>query len=346
MNGLLTIEPGVLALRCRQWSVVFSARALWAIPALLAGLAMLSLVALCAGPTWLSVFELRAALTGSGPTGLQLLVNELRLPRLIAGLLAGAALGCAGCLIQALSRNRLATPDILGVSDGAALGIFIGLIAGGTGLMGPWWSGPLGALGALCLLALAAGRIGPSLLIVGVGVASLLRALTELALARQELMHASALYSWSVGSLTGRGYEAALPLAAALLLLLPLASLLSHRLTLLGLGSDLARALGLPLRATQWQALLLAVLLAGLAVGVCGPIAFVALAAPYLATRLLGAIAPGGSALCGAMLVVLADALGRLVLHGAELPAGVVCNLLGGPFLLWLLLNEGEGKST
>ncbi|SHH53398.1 iron chelate uptake ABC transporter family permease subunit [Massilia sp. CF038] len=346
MIGLHAIEPGILAARGRHWSVILSTRALWTTPALLAALIVLSCIALCAGPTWLSCAELYAALTGTGPTGLQLLVNELRLPRIVAGVLAGAALGCAGCLIQALSRNRLATPDMLGVSDGAALGIFIGLAAGGTGLMGPWWVGPLGALGALALLALAAGRIGPSVLIVGVGVASLLRALTELALSRQELMHASALYTWSVGSLTGRGYAAALPLAAGLLLLLPLASMLSRRLALLGLGPDLASALGVPLRATQWQALFLAVILSGLAVGVCGPIAFVALAAPYIATRLQGGIAPAASAVSGAMLVLAADALGRIVLDGAELPAGVICNLLGGPFLLWLVLSERAGESN
>lgn len=306
-------------------------------------------IALCAGPTWITPFELQAALSGGGPAGLQLLVNELRLPRVVAGVLAGAALGSAGCLIQALSRNRLATPDVLGVSDGAAMGIFVGLIAGGTGLMGPWWSGPLGALAALALLVLAAGRMdsrGQTVLVVGIGVASLLRALTDLALSRQELMHASALYSWSVGSLTGRGYAAGAPLAAGLALLLPASLLLTRRLDVLRLGTDMAASLGVPVRRTQWQALLLAVLLAGLAVGVCGPMAFIALAAPYIATRLTGAIALPCAALAGALLVVAADALGRVVLNGAELPAGVICNLLGGPFLLWLLLNERSGESN
>lgn len=308
-------------------------------------------VALSAGPTSLGMAQLYAALGGHGPEGLQLLVNELRLPRVVAGALAGLALGSAGCLVQALTRNRLATPDILGVSDGAALGIFVGLIVGGSGLMGPWWWGPLGAFAALAALLLAAGRMdarGHAVLIVGIGVASLLRAITELALSRQELMHASALYTWSVGSLAGRGYAAALPLAACLLLAFPPAVLLSRRLALLRLGTDIASTLGVPVRATQWQALLLAVLLAGMAVGVCGPIAFIALAAPYIAARLEGGqgIALPSSALAGALLVVAADTLGRLVLDGAELPAGVICNLLGGPFLLWLLLSERNGEQN
>lgn len=338
-------------LRGQRWSILVVPRSLLVNLALALMLALACGVALGAGPTSLGVSQLAAALDGHGPAGLQLLVNELRLPRVVAGALAGLALGSAGCLVQALTRNRLATPDILGVADGATLGIFVGLIAGGSGLMGPWWCGPVGAFAALGVLLLAAGRMdgrGHAVLIVGIGVASLLRAITELALSRQELMHASALYTWSVGSLAGRGYAAALPLAAGLLLALPPALLLTRRLALLRLGPDIAASLGMPVRSTQWQALLLAVLLAGLAVGVCGPIAFVALAAPYVASRLDGGqrIALPAAALVGALLVVVADTLGRLVLDGAELPAGVICNLLGGPFLLWLLLSERNGEQN
>jgi iron complex transport system permease protein len=126
-------------------------------------------------------------------------------------------------------------------------------------------------------------------------------------------------------------------------LLLPPAMLLSRRLELLRLGVDSAASLGVPVRATQWTALLLAVLMAGLAVGVCGPIAFVALAAPFIACR--RRIAVGSAALAGALLVAAADTVGRIVLESAELPAGVICNLLGGPFLLWILLTERSGES-
>lgn len=311
-------------------------------PVLLTALMLACVMALCTGARWLSGAELLDALARRGPAGLQLLVHELRMPRVVAGMLAGCALGIAGCLVQSLSRNRLASPDILGVSDGAALGIFAGLVASGTGLMGPWWTGPLGALAALAILALAArGLHGrpQAVLVVGIGVASLLRAVTELILSRQELMHASALYSWSSGSLAGRGYAAARPLAFALLLAVPPALLLARRLDLLRLGTDIAASLGAPVRRMQCQSLVLAVLLAGMAVGVCGPIAFVALAAPLMASRLAGGgVALAGAGLAGALLVVCADAVGRLVLDGAELPAGVICNLLGGPFLLWLLL--------
>lgn len=350
MTQTFAIESGLHCVRTRRWSILVAHRSLKAVLGLAALLLPVACLALCAGASWLTPLQVFAALANTGPASVQLLVNELRLPRVLAGLLAGAALGAAGCLVQALSRNRLATPDMLGVADGATLGIFVALVAGGTGLMGPWWSGPLGALAALAVLALAAGRMdsrGHAVLVVGIGVASLLRAVTELALSGQELMHASALYVWSVGSLAGRGYAAALPLATGLALLLPLALLLVRPLSLLRLGLDTAAALGVPVRSTQWAALLLAVLLAGLAVGVCGPIAFVALAAPFIASRLEGNERIGlvSAALAGALLVIAADTLGRIVFEGAELPAGVICNLLGGPFLLWILLTERSGES-
>ncbi len=351
MTRSFAVETGLHCVHRQRWSILIAHRSLAAKLGLLAALLPVTCLALCAGASWLTPAQVVAALAEAGPAGSQLLVKELRLPRVIAGLLAGAALGAAGCLVQALSRNRLATPDMLGVSDGATLGIFVGLIAGSTGLMGPWWSGPLGALAALVVLALAAGRMdsrGHAVLVVGIGVASLLRAITELALSRQELMHASALYAWSVGSLAGRGYTAALPLAAGLVLLLPPALLLSRPLALLRLGADTAASLGVAVRPTQWASLLLAVLMAGLAVGVCGPIAFVALAAPFVASRVEGGqrIALVSAALAGSLLVATADTLGRMVLKGAELPAGVICNLLGGPFLLWILLTERSGESN
>lgn len=350
MMYAVTVEPGLYALRAGYWSMLVAARPLKAMAALLAALALACVVAMCAGPTWNNAGQLAAAIAGDGPPAVRLLLLELRLPRLVAGLLAGCALGLAGALVQAACRNRLASPDVLGVADGATLGVFAGLIAAGSGLMGPWWCGALGAAAALGLLLLVAGRARgsvPALLVIGIGIASLLRALTELMLSRQELMHASALYSWSVGSLAGRGFDAALPLLLALAVLAPPALLVARRLDLLRLGSDLAMALGAPVRLLQLAALVLAAALAGLAVGVCGPIAFVALAAPVIASMLAGGgrIAAACACVAGALLVVCADTIARIAVNGAELPAGVICNLLGGPFLLWLLLRGGAGES-
>lgn len=329
--------PGTRHLRVGAWSLLFDLAGLRRLALLFVLLLAVLAVSLMAGARWLTPAELARAASGDGALGLLL---ELRLPRVLVGLMAGAALGCAGWLLQTLSGNRLATPDILGVADGAALAIF--LVLAGASMMGPWWVGPLGGLAAVALLLAASGGIGlrgHTVLVVGLGLASLLRAATEIALSRQELMHASALYAWSVGSLNGRGFDSAPPLAFGLAVLLPLSLLAARRLALLRFDPDLARALGLPLRATQWQALITAVLLSSLAIGVCGPIAFVALAAPFFAGR----AGMPGAVLAGAALVAAADTLGRSVIGSVELPAGVICNLLGGPFLLWLLLRERQG---
>ncbi|MGQ5522684.1 FecCD family ABC transporter permease [Chitinimonas sp. PSY-7] len=348
-TSLTVLEPGLVTLRLGRLSFLFARRALLADGLLALGLVFAMYIALQAGSTWISAGELWAVLSGHGEPGPQLLVYEFRLPRVLVGLLAGAALGLAGGLLQTLTRNRLATPDLLGLADGATLAMLLALLAGSTGMLGPWWVGPLGALGAVGLLMLLAGNMGTQgqrLLIVGLALGALLRAGLELAMSRQELLHASALYSWSLGSLNGRGYTAAIPLAVALGVLLPITLLSHRRLALLRFEPDLASSLGLSLRMCQWQALLTAVVLAGLAIGLCGPIAFVALAAPLLAEKLNGGgrLALLGSALAGAILVVLADTVARIILPDTDLPVGVVCKLLGGPCLLWLLFAERERR--
>ncbi|MDK2125142.1 FecCD family ABC transporter permease [Parachitinimonas caeni] len=344
------LEAGTLGLRWGPFSLLIAWRPLLTGLLLLLALAGAIALALLAGDTWFTPADLWAVLSGRASPDQQLLMIEFRLPRILVGLLAGAALGLAGCLTQALSRNRLAVPDVLGVSDGATLGAVVGLIASTSGMLGPWWTGPLGALVAIVLLLLAAGRHagrGEQILVVGLAIAALLRAFVELLLSRQDLTHAGALYNWSTGSLSGRGLDAALPLTIGLACLFLPTLLLLRQLNLLRLDPDIARTLGVNLQRTRLLALLIAVLLAGLAVGLCGPIAFVALAAPWLASRLAGGgrLALLGSALTGALLIVLADTGGRILLAGNELPAGVVCNLLGGPFLLWLLFNEREGEA-
>jgi iron complex transport system permease protein len=336
------LERGVHALRLGPLSALLVWRRVAAIGLLLALLTALAVWALASGATGLSANDWVQVLSGHGSAAQNLLVWEFRWPRIVVAMLAGALLGLAGVLLQTLMHNRLASPDLMGVSDGATLAMLLALLAGGGSLLGPWWVGVAGALAATALLLLAAGGLGQrgqQVLIVGLAVAVLLHAATELVLSRQSLQHAGAIYSWSIGSLNGRGFETATPLAWALAFVLPGTWLLARRITLLQLDADLARALGLSLRSTQWQTLALATAAAGLAVGVCGPVAFVALAAPLIASRLSGGghVPLTAAALSGAALVLAADTLGRTTLPTAELPVGVICNLLGGPFLLCLL---------
>ena len=346
LNHLLVgAGAGQFAVRMGTFSVLFHRRTMGLCLVLTLLLIALGGLALMVGAIPISPTQLVAALTGQADHSTQLLVLEFRLPRVYLALCAGAALGAAGCLTQALTRNRLATPELLGISDGAVGAVLLALIVSPTGMLGPWWVGPSGAALAALVLLLVSGPIGTQgqrILIIGIGLSALLRAGIELALSQQDLLHANALHIWRNGSLATQGMDATAPLLIGLLLLLPPALLNTRRLSLLHFQPEHVHALGISLRTLQWQALFTALGLAGLAIGLCGPIAFVALASPILATQFTrgGHLPLLTSALLGSGLVLIADTLARTLFTHIELPAGIVCNLLGGPFLLGLLLHR------
>lgn len=310
---------------------------------LLAGLAVI--VSTVTGAAHLSPAEAVAALFGHGRRGAVLIVQDLRLPRIVAGLVAGAALGLAGCLTQTLARNRLATPELLGVNDGAMGVMMASTLGTSTAALGAWWAGPLGAMLAGGLIVLAAGGLGTRgyrVLVVGLAMSTLFGALTDLLLARADLTTAAAVHNWTIGSLVGRGYAVTVPAAVGLAVLLPVALLAGRSLNVLRMDEDVAATLGVDLRRVRLLVLAVAVLLAGLAVGVAGPVFFLAMAAPILAGRLTGParVPLVASALVGAVLVVGADTLARTVAAPVEIPVGVITSVLGGPFLLWVLLSD------
>ncbi|MER5968155.1 Fe(3+)-hydroxamate ABC transporter permease FhuB [Streptomyces sp. NPDC002055] len=315
----------------------------------LAGMLVVSVVAsahagqsdLGLGPTFRAVF-------GQGDHFDVLLVQKFRLGRIVAGLAAGAALGLAGCLTQTLARNRLATPELLGVNDGATAAVLLSVTLSATGTFGAWWAGPLGALAAVAVVTTVSGGLGQRgyrVLVVGLAMSALASAITQVVLSRRSLNSASSLYVWTSGSLVGRSYAVAVPVLLGLAVLVPLALAAARSLGVLRFDDATASSLGVTPSRTRTVALLLAVALAGLAVGICGPVGFVALASPVIASRLTGAarVPLLGSMLVGAVLVVLADTLGRVAFNGSELPVGVVTTVLGGPFLLYVLLGRDSG---
>ncbi|MFF0746378.1 Fe(3+)-hydroxamate ABC transporter permease FhuB [Streptomyces sp. NPDC004111] len=272
-----------------------------------------------------------------------LMVQKFRLGRIVAGLAAGAALGLAGCLTQTLARNRLATPELLGVNDGATAAVLVSVSISGT--FGAWWAGPIGALVAVVVVVVVSGGLGQRgyrVLVVGLAMSALASAATQVALSRRSLNSSSALYVWTQGSLNGRSYDVALPVLIGLVVLVPSALAVSRHLGVLRFDDSTASSLGSGPARTRMICLLLAVALAGLAVGICGPVGFVALASPVIASRLAGPLRVPliGSMLVGAALVTVADTVGRVVFDGTELPVGVVTTILGGPFLLWVLLGR------
>lgn len=303
----------------------------------------------------ISVPDVLRAVVGLGEGPQEFVVRELRAPRVVVGLLVGLTLGVAGALFQTFARNPLASPDTLGITAGASAGA-VGAIVLGGGSAGGGLSAlgvPLAAFGGgvlagalLFVLAWRAGIDGYRLVLIGIALWSAANALVDWLLTRAEIVDAATAYVWITGSLGGRTWDHAVPLALALAVLLPLALALARTLAVLQFGDDTARGLGVRLQPAQAGVVLVAVACVAFAVSAAGPVTFVALVVPQIAVRLTGGARPPilGSGLLGAVLVVAADLVTRTVLPQA-LPVGILTALIGAPYLLWLLVR-GRRRST
>ncbi|CAA9380817.1 iron chelate uptake ABC transporter family permease subunit [uncultured Nocardioides sp.] len=323
-----------------------------------AGLLLLGLLValdLALGDFPLPVAEVLTTLLGQGDAGQEFIVLDLRLPQTLVAVLTGAALGLSGALTQTFARNPLASPDILGVTEGAAAGaVAVIVLTGVTGYSGGLVGGTLQAVGLplaafvgalltatlLYVLSWRRGIDGQRLVLVGIGLGAALMALTSWLLVRARIEDAASAQVWLSGSLTGRGWDQATPLVWTLAVLVPVSLLLVRTLNALQLGDEPARGLGVRLQTTQLLTLLAAVGLAAVAVSAVGPLEFVAFVVPQVALRLVGGSRPPvvASMVYGACLVVGADLITRVVLPFA-MPAGLVTAAIGAPYLIWLLLR-------
>jgi iron complex transport system permease protein len=307
-------------------------------------------VALCVGDVQIGVADVVRTVLGRGSTTTDYVVNQLRLPRALDGVLVGAALGAAGAVFQSLSRNPLGSPDLVGFTRGSATGALVLIIAVGGTTLAVAAASILGGLVTATLVYLLAFRGGGwsyRLILVGIGVSSVLAALNAFLITRAETAEAQRAAVWLTGSLNGRGWEHFWPLLAALVVLVPAAVALGPRLRLKELGDDAALELGLDVRRARLQVVAIGVGLAAVATAVAGPIAFVALSAPHLARRVgrLEGPAIGPAMAMGALLLVASDVLASRILAPTQLPVGVVTGLLGGIYLVWLLATEVRGGS-
>jgi iron complex transport system permease protein len=281
------------------------------------------------------------------PTGTEddIVVRSLRIPRTVLGLMAGAALGLAGALIQGHTRNPLADPGLLGVSNGAAFFVVIGIYAFGvTALYGYVWFAFAGALVASVLVFVlgSVGRGGPTpvtLALAGAAVSAMLAALTS-AVILIDVQTLDAYRFWAVGSIAGRDAAVAGQVQWFLLAGAVIGLASAPALNALALGDDVARSLGHSVRRTRVLGIVAITLLAGAATAACGPIAFVGLIVPHIVRAFTGPdyrwLLPA-SALAGAALLLLADVIGRVVVRPGELQVGIVLALIGGPFFVWLV---------
>lgn len=316
---------------------------------LLSALLLLLLIfgaGLLLGTVSLPLSELAAVLRGGGSDLSRRVLLELRLPRLLVAVFAGASLAVSGMVLQGIVRNPLAAPSVVGVTGGAGLGaltVLVALPALPVGLVPV--AAFLGALLALGITVAASWRDGLAptrLALIGVGVSALCAALINWLVVQADVRVASALV-WLAGSTYARGWADVAQLLAWPLLLIPLIWMAAPRLDVVALGDDVARGLGLRLEQTRFLLLLAAVALAGAAVATVGTVSFVGLMAPHTA-RLLAGTAHRRllllTALLGAILVITADVVGRLLLSPAEIPVGLVTAVLGAPYLLWLLHQQ------
>ncbi len=314
---------------------------LWGAVAVL--IVVLGIMTLTAGKLGLGINDLLALLGGETSASTSFVLEKLRGPRLLVAIMAGAAFGLSGSLFQTATRNPLGSPDVVGLAAGAGAGVAVVSLFP-TGIPTPLGA-VLGAGVAIGLVAMATGSGFAStsrVIIAGIAVAAMATAVTQFVVTATLRDEASRLAAYLVGSLNARDMAHVGYITVSLLIVLPLLVALNPRLQLMELGDELATALGGQATTTRAQSIVLSVILAAVAVAVAGPIAFIALMSPHAARMLTRTSGPNlvGSALIGALLMVLADfSVQHLpVLDG--LPVGIVTAGFGGVFLGYLLLRE------
>jgi iron complex transport system permease protein len=274
-------------------------------------------------------------------------VNTLRLPRMLVAALVGAALALSGAILQGLTRNPLADPGILGISNGAGLmAVILIVVVGGVSAAAI----SLGAFAGAALLAglvyLLAWRGGDSplrLILVGIGLGAVTGALITLIITYGDLYDVQRALVWLTGSVYGRTWKQFWALLPWIVVFAPLAFFLARDLNTLNLGEEVAQGLGSRVRVQRGLLILSAVALAGASVAAAGGIAFVGLMAPHIARRLVGPDHNGllpAAALIGALIIVSSDLVGRTAFAPVELPVGLITAVIGAPFFIFLLWQQ------
>ncbi|GAA1662083.1 iron chelate uptake ABC transporter family permease subunit [Nonomuraea maheshkhaliensis] len=330
--------------RVGPWSLRLAPRALLVTALLVLAGFCVAVAALSTGEFTVPVPDILGALFGQGTPVAELIVGRLRAPRVVTGLLVGAAFGVSGAIFQSLTRNPLGSPDFIGFTAGASTGGIIAVVSGGSAAMiaGGALAGCVATAVLVYALAYRGGVQGYRLVLVGIGANALLVALNSYLLTRADINDAATAGAWLTGSLSGRGWDHALPVALALVVLLPVCAYVSRPMRMIEMGDDAARAMGVRVEVVRGAALTAGVLLSGVAMAAAGPVVFVALAAPQLARRLTRSpgVTMGASALMGAVLLTGADLAAQRLLAPTQLPVGVLTAAIGGTYLVLLLRKD------
>lgn len=308
-------------------------------------IAALVVLGLLLGAADLDAGQVLSGLLGVGGRAENLIIQTLRLPRIAAALLAGAAFGLAGAVFQSVLRNPLASPDILGISTGASLGAVVAvLVLGWTGAAVSLsaFAGALAVAVLIWALAWRQGLHGIRFVLVGVGLAYLSGSVISWLLSQADVREAQPVLLWTVGSVADVRGESLGTLAVLLGIFAALVAVCSAPLRVLPLGDELAAGLGIRPNLSRILLLFAAVGMVASATSQTGPIAFVALLAAPIARRLQD---DGGPALLssvgiGAALTLAADLVGQHAVPGLVAPVGIVTGLIGAPYLLILLARQ------
>ncbi len=309
---------------------------------------LLFLAGLSIGSTMLNPIDVVTHLAGFGNGELDFVIDTLRLPRTLLAVLAGAALGVSGLILQSVIRNPLGSPDILGISGGASFAAvaFITYLAGSVSLLWLPVAAIIGAgtvSAAIYFLAWKNGVSPIRLVLVGIGIAAATGALTTMMLVMGDGYSTQQAYVWMTGSVYGAGWNDVFGLLPWTAAGIPLALLLSRTADTLELGDSAAVGLGVRVQLHRLLLISISVALAGTAVAYAGGIGFVGLIAPHMARKLVNRSFAGlvpVTALLGGLIVMAADIVARTAFLPNDLPAGIFVSAIGAPYFIYLLYKN------
>ncbi|MFD0676109.1 MULTISPECIES: FecCD family ABC transporter permease [unclassified Paenibacillus] len=320
--------------------------------ALLVACIAIAVISIGIGEMYISPLDVVRSLLGVGADDYTMVIQKLRLPRIIVGILVGTSLAAAGAIMQGIVRNPMASPDIMGVTGGASVAAvsFITYLSGVVNVRLLPVSAMLGAGIVAILLYLLAWKKGVTpirLILVGIGMSSLMSAATTMMIVFSPKNDAGQAYLWLTGSIYASNWENVLTVLPWTLILIPIAFILARHVNIGQLGDDIAASAGSRVEFNRLLLLLVSVALAGSAVSVAGGIGFVGLIAPHMARKLVGAsfdsVLPV-SALLGAIVVTFADLAGRTFFLPLDVPVGVFTSAVGAPFFIYLLYTKRNSR--
>lgn len=304
------------------------------------------------GALELDLWTVWQALVANNNSNPHLVILTVRLPRTLAAICVGASLGVAGALMQALTKNPLASPGLLGINSGAALLVMLASALLGitsTATFTLFALAGAGLAGATVYILSSLGREGMTpvkLVVAGATISILLSSLTQgFLIVRERTL--DDMRFWLVGSVVNRNFTMLLGVLPYILVGLTIAFFLGRQITLLALGDDVATGLGLKVGWIKLIAAFVVMLLAGASVALAGPIGFIGLVVPHVARNLVGNdyrwVLPY-SAILGSALLLLSDVFARWVIHPAEIPVGAITPLISAPLVIWLIRRKDQAR--